>query len=232
MKAVPPPVLGLVVAFSIWSVLPASADTLFQDDFGGQMGERLIQRTLPTPGGESVAFVGHTQLILNGAGQVVSTNGGGAVSLPLPEIKSGDVITLSASVRSAGDPVSWIGIGFTREAETLSSFGQITAAVRADGEGRVFTGAQKDGFTLYRDKVNVAGSENNITGTVRLSLSFNTGNFNLLVKIDDTVIYEGPVDYTTLDGLRYATFELVRQNNSTENDPGMVDGFQVEISRP
>lgn len=232
MKAVPPRILGLVITVSVLSLLPAMAEILFQDDFGGQMGEKLIQRTLNTAKGESVAFAGHTQLVLNGSGQVVSTNGGGAVSLPLPEIKPGDVITVTSNVRSAGDPVSWIGIGFTKEPETLSSFGQITAAVRADGAGRVFTGAQKDGFTLYRDKVNVAGSVNNITGTVRLSLSFNTGNFNLLVKIDDTVIYDGPIDYTTLDGLRYATFELVRQNNSAANDPGLVDGFKVEISRP
>lgn len=222
----------LVAAAVLFSPSTSRAEVIYADDFGGGTGEKLAGRQPETATKPGASYDGNTQLVLNGAGQVVSTNGSGAVSLPLPEIKPGDVISLTAKVRAAGEPVTWIGVGFTESPETLSSFGQMTAAVRADGAARVFTGPQKSGNLLYREASNVAKSDGATTAPVILSLTFNTGNFKLQAKVDDKVIYDGPIDYTTCDRLRYATFELARQNSSETSDPGLVENFKVELVRP
>lgn len=224
--------MGLLTAAAVFAPAMIQAEVLFEDDFDGPSAERLIQREPNVINKGSAMYLGHAQLVLNESKQVVSSQGSGAVSLPLPEIKAGDIITLTATIRVAGEPVTWIGIGFTEEPQTLSSYGQITAAVRADGAGRVFTGAQKDGFLLYKEKDNVARSAADVTEPVRLQMSFDTGKFKLSVKVDDSVIYDGPVDYMTQDKLRYATLELVRQNDVTSATPGYCDDFKVEVSKP
>ena len=232
MKKLMIPAMSLLAMAMMLAPSTSRAEVLFEDDFDGPAGEKLIQREPNVINKGSAMYLGHAQLLLNESKQVVASQGSGAVSLPLPEIKAGDVITLTATVRVAGESVTWIGIGFTEEPQTLSSYGQITAAVRADGAGRVFTGAQKDGFLLYKEKDNIASSAANVTEPVRLQMSFDTGKFKLSVKVDDSVIYDGPVDYMTQEKLRYATFELVRQNDATSASPGYCDDFKVEVSKP
>lgn len=203
-----------------------------EDDFSGPKGKRLNERLVQQGANASTGFFGHSQLILNGNGKVVSSNGGGAANVPLPELKPNDVITLSATVRPAGNPVTWIGIGLVQDVHTLSSFGELTLALRADGAARLFAGAQSAGMTYYKENGAVVVSEGGITEPAELTLTIDSANNHVTAKVNDMVIFDAPVPDINAANFLYAAFEMASQNVAGSDDPGYVDQFAIKIVSP
>lgn len=93
----------------------AETTKIYEDDFNGDAGTLLSGRAPDIANTTGNTYVAAPSLELDGAGNAVSTSGGGVASIALPTINDGDVITVTAAVRpvSSGDPGNWIGFGFS-----------------------------------------------------------------------------------------------------------------------
>lgn len=207
----------------------AQITTVCEDDFTSSGNKHLNERLVADSDLANTGFFGHSQLILNGKGSVVSSNGGGAANVPLPRLEPGSVVTLSAIVRPAGNPVTWIGIGFTQDVNTLSSFGELTLALRVDGAARLFAGPQSAGEIYYKDNEVLVPSNDGIGTLSELTLLFDSSNHRVRAQVNDRVIFDASIPEIQIDHLRYASFELASQNAAASDEPGYVDRFVVKI---
>lgn len=209
---------------------PLTAAVLYEDNFNGKAGVPLVGRAPDTVNESKASYLGSNLLITDGAGRVVTKGVNHAVSLPLPKIKAGDIVTLTADVRASGEASAYVGIGFTDAVSTLSGFAELMASVRSDGAGRVFLGPPKNNTPLYLKPANLAGAHGNVTDPVRIVLTLDTGNRRLSVLIGAGRVFDGPVDYATPERLNHVTLQFAAQAVADAASPAYVDYLKVEVA--
>jgi hypothetical protein len=226
----------LTIATSILAVclqMPfAAAETVFEDDFSGAKGDNVDGRVPSIVNMKSAAFSGNPQIVLSGNGKAVSVNGGGAVSIPLPELAPNSVISVSAEVVSSGLPMNWIGIGFTESAATLSGFGVLSMALRPDGAMRVFSGPQKGGTYFYQDARAVTQVSETATAPSTLELTYDAKTRQVTAKVNGSEVYRGVVPEIPLSRMKFVTLQLAGQTPANKKDAGYFESFQVSVTAP
>lgn len=209
---------------------PLTAAVLYEDNFNGKASAPLVGRAPDTVNTPKASYLGSNLLVADGAGRLVTKGANHAISLPLPALKDGDVVTLTADVRASGAASSYIGIGFTDTVATLSGFAELMVSVRSDGAGRVFLGKPNDNNPLYLKPANLAGARGNVTEPVRLVLTLDTGSRRLSVMIGATKVFDDTIAYSTPGRLNHVTLQFAAQNNATAEVPAYVDYLKVEVS--
>lgn len=209
---------------------PLLAAVLYEDNFNGAAGAPLVGRAPDTVNNPKASYLGSNLLVTDGAGRVVTKGTNHAVSLPLPKITEGDVVTLTADVRASGTASAYIGIGLTDAVATLSGFSELMVSVRSDGAGRVFLGPPNKGTPLYLKPANLAGAHGNVTEPVRVVLIFDTGKRKLTALIGAGKVFDGPVDYATPEQLNHVTLQFASQAAADTASPAYVDYLKVEVS--
>lgn len=209
---------------------PLTAAVLYEDNFNGAAGVPLVGRAPDTVNTPAASYLGSNLLVADGAGRVVTKGTNHAVSLPLPKIAEGDVVTLTADVRASGAASAYIGIGFTDAVATLSGFSELMVSVRSDGAGRVFLGPPNKGTPLYLKPANLAGAHGNVTEPVRIVLIFDTGKRKLTALIGAGKVFDGPVDYATPERLNHVTLQFAAQAAADATAPAYVDYLKVEVA--
>lgn len=207
----------------------ANAEVIYEDTFSGARSSPIAGRAPDTTNEPKAAYAGSAQLVADGQGRAATNGVNHAVSLPMPKLKAGDIVTLTADVRAAGSASGYVGLGFTDEVATLSGFAELMASVRSDGAGRVFLGSPQ-GKPLYLKPANLAGAKGNVTEPVRVTLALDTGKRRLTVHIGATTVFDDTIDYATPERLNHATFQFAAQNLATTETPAYVDYFKVEVS--
>lgn len=218
-----------VIALLLLLVHSGQAGVVYEDGFTGPVGTKLNSR------GPDIFSADTTVKYLGGDGPRILrdtgvTLGNSVVSLPLPPIKKGEVISVSLGVKAVGEnPFGYIGVGFTSAAkEPLSTNGLLWANVMNGGYMRVWQGPSEpkgEGLLLYGSSASVAAP----SIVSELILIFDTQSGNFSVTLDSQSIFEGSIDFPSLESLRFLTIQF--NGVSTSNDPeaSCIDNLKVSI---
>lgn len=205
------------------------AGVVYEDSFTGPVGTKLNSRGPDLFNADtSVKYIGgDAPRILRDTGV---TLGNSVVSLPLPPIKAGEVVTVSLGIKAVGEnPFGYIGVGFTDAAkEPLSTKGVLWANIMNGGYMRVWQGPSEPkgaGLLLHGSSASVAAP----SIVSELVLVFDTGSKNFSVTLDSQSIFEGTIDFPALETLKFLTIQF--NGVSTSNDPEVacIDNLKVSI---
>lgn len=220
---------SLLPVFLLTTLASAHAATIYEDSFTGPTGTKLNTRgpdvSNTTPAANYTG--GDAPRLSNNMGMTV---GNGVASLPLPAIKAGEIVTISLDVKTAGDnQFGYVGVGLANEPNVpLSRAGALWANIMNGGFARVWQGPsepQGAGLALYGGGDHVA----DYSDMTRLVMSFDTGSKLLIVKLNDSPIFEGVISFEDLDKLKYVSIFFNQVNISGTPEPACIDNFSVTI---
>lgn len=216
------------------------AAVIYEDNFSGSAGS-IVNTATPASSRQPnlVDYAGNryqgvnSQPTINGSGRAYSTNGGGAVSLALPSLTSGDVITITIDMVTSTTNVSgYIIAGFTKQANTITSQGVLSAGL--SGNGRLRVGSGTDTGNVFLSGANDSGAVlSSGTWTSPLTtfvMTYNTGTGGLSINFDNDSIspysWSGTVAASLAD-LQFFTFQF---NGMAASSAAYVDYMKVEIT--
>lgn len=220
-----------ILCTSIVLASTVRADVIFEDAFTGATGTPLNTREPDIINQTGASYQGSAapRLMANRA----VTVGNGCVSLPIPALKNGDVIRLSAEVRTSGENVfGYIGLGFTETAEgRLSHEGQLWTNIMNGGFARVWQGPAEPrgaGVPLYSDSAVVADTSG---GSSQVEFSYDTATQKLVVGIDGYNIFDGSIDFESPEKLKYLViqFNEVNTSSSGQESAAYIDNLTLSV---
>lgn len=156
MKILTPLHRSLFLGAALLATTSLNAAVIYEDNFSGAAGS-IVNTTTPSLSRKpnlvntlDSSYQGsNTQPSTNGSGQAYSTNGGGGISLLLPEISSGDVITITLQMTTVMTSASgWLMTGFTSAASTFGASGQLSTGLSGNGRFRAGTGTSSSNLAL------------------------------------------------------------------------------------
>lgn len=229
-----------LASVAVLSANAAQAAVIYEDNFTGSTGS-IVNTTTPSLSRQPnlVDYSGNryqgvnSQPTLDGLGHAYSTNGGGAVSLALPSLTSGDIITITMDMVTSTTNVSgYIIAGFTKAANTITSQGVLSAGL--SGNGRLRVGSGTGTGDVYLSTTNDTGAVNTggtwTSALTTFVMTYNTGTGALSINFDNSAIspysWSGTV-LTSLADLQYFTFQF---NGMASTNAAYVDYLKVEVT--
>lgn len=227
---------------SLWIGCHAGrCETIYSDNFDGAAGS-LIQGRSPDSAnktGNTYTTIGSpTQLQVDGSGSAVTTGEGGIMHIALPEVKSGDVVSVTARIRPASISGNWIGVGFTDGSSDLVTNGTAWVLLNGSGtseQGRVVVrSGMGDKGVLYKSPSREAAWDDSGASTLTLVYDTRTGNFKVSFGTD--TLFERPIAYNDvpetpapLSALSHVSVQWFAQNSVSTPDPGLVESLKVDV---
>lgn len=220
----------------------AQAVVLYEDNFSGTAGS-----IVPTPTtGRFPNLVDYNnnryqgsnnQPSIDGSGRFYSTNGGGAISLALPTLSSGDIIKITLDmVTSTTNASGYIIAGFTALPETFGTTNSGVLSAGLSGNGRLRVGSGTSNSNIYIS----SGANLNDSGVVlsggtytsaltTFVMTYNTGTGAISITFDNDNIspYTWNGSYlAALSDLKYFTIQF---NGMAASNAAYVDYLKVEV---
>lgn len=212
----------------------ANAVLLYEDDFSGaagsivNIGNPSLSRQPNLVNTDDARYQGvNNQPSINATnGYAYSTNGGGAVSLALPSLAFGDVITLTLTMRTiTNQAAGYVIAGFTKEANSLTSQGVVSAGLSGDGRLRVGTGTNTTSAYLSTSNDSGVVLSNSIytSPLTTFVMTYTVGTGALQVSFDNDSIspyvWNGTVA-ASIEDLKFFTFQFNGANNQNNVPTG------------
>jgi hypothetical protein len=239
------PVAFTAVFFLALSVTRAEPTKIYEDDFNGDAGTLLSGRAPAIVNTTGNTYVADPALELDGAGNAVSTNGGGVASIALPTINEGDVITIMAEIRpvSSTDPGNWIGFGFSPDVtKGLWDRGAAWVLLRGGPSNKrqgllnVSSGPGIEAERIYTSAAKEP--EWGGLGATQLTLSYAVSTGNLTVTIGSHTVFDDIISYggkaktpAPMGDLQNVVLQWHRQGTPGGPPAGWIEAFSVSIAK-
>jgi len=237
------PSLGCVSAlvflgFSLGAT-PVVAEEIFRDDFEGGAGEKVDGRGA----GMAAWTASSSGAVLDGLGHVVlegEEKVSGWISHPLPELQEGDLLLLHARVKPRSPWGGWIGIGFTRNTDSLFRDNGVLAIILrapyAFDSNSSITFISGPGTTEDRLLSSFDGSAFRRASELdELEAIYNTGSGEWTCHLNGIEVFHGRVAFAGVGGepvpmefLSHICIQWAEQISATAANPALVGEIRLE----
>ncbi len=233
--------LAVCAALTLLVTGAVQATVIYQDNFDGASGSLLQGRSpnlVNTTGNTYTTLAPTSQLQVNGSGWLGTTGTGGVAWLALPTISSGDVITLTVSMRPASTTSNFIAVGFSDGTSDLITKGTAWALLRGSGNANQGQVLVRSGNGTSGVLYNPGTQEPDWGGASpsTMTLIYNTGTGNLQARLGATTLFNGIIDYNgvtdtpaPLSALTHVSIQWLSENSLSSGTPGYVDSLQVDV---